>query len=102
MQQALVHCAVGNAQVVQARVEDYHAPDHLDVIVSRAYASLAKFCASVSHLLAPGTQLLTMKTTLHDSELAELDGDRFRIAQQPLRVPGIEEQRTLVAIHQLS
>lgn len=98
MQQALAQCSLHNAQVVHSRVEDYHAPGRLDVIVSRAYASLANFCVSVSHLLSPGTELLTMKTTLQQSEIAELDNSRFALQQQALKIPGIEEQRTLVTI----
>ena len=102
MQQAIAHCGINNVEVVQARVEDYHSAGSLDVIISRAYASLSKFCESVAHLLSPGTQLLTMKTTLQDSEVAELDGSRFGLQQRALQVPGIEEARTLVTINQIS
>ncbi len=102
IQQAVADCSLHNVEVVQARVEDYHAPFHLDVIVSRAYASLGKFCASVSHLLSPDTKLVTMKTALQAAEMAEFDSNRFTLQQHDLRVPGIDEQRTLVTISQLS
>lgn len=102
MQQAVAHCGLNNVEVVQARVEDYHSADSLDVIVSRAYASLSKFCESVAHLLSPNTQLLTMKTTLQDTEAAELEGGRFSLQQTALQVPGIKEARTLVTINQKS
>lgn len=102
MQQAVANCGLGNVQVVHSRVEDYHARSPLDVIVSRAYASLSGFCESVAHLLSPGTRLLTMKTTLQDSEVTELDSNRFSLSQQTLRVPGIDESRTLVKISQVT
>ena len=98
IQQALSHCGIRNAQVVHARVQDYHAPDSLDFIVSRAYASLTDFCESVSHLLDSRTRLLTMKAGLKQKEKQELDKDRFKIEEQELNVPGIREARSLVKI----
>ena len=51
IRQAIAHCGLKNAQVVQSRVQDYHAPDSLDFIVSRAFAPLGEFCDSVAHLM---------------------------------------------------
>lgn len=101
IQQALAHCGIKNSQVVQARVEDYHAPDSLDFIVSRAFASLADFCQQVEHLLDPGTRLLTMKTRLGQAELQGLDTARFELEETQLVVPGISEMRSLVTLRQL-
>ena len=98
VQQAIAHCGIRNAQVVHARVQDYHAPDSLDFIVSRAYASLADFCESVSHLLDSRTQLLTMKAGLKQKEKQELDESRYKIDELELKVPGIREARSLVKI----
>jgi 16S rRNA (guanine527-N7)-methyltransferase len=100
IRQAVAHCRLANVQVVQARVQDYHAPDSPDFIVSRAYASLSEFCDSVAHLMAPQTRLLTMKTGLKTQEAVELDGSRFAIEEDILQVPGIREKRSLVAITQ--
>ncbi len=101
IRQAIAHCGLKNAQVVQSRVEDYHSPDSLDFIVSRAYAPLAEFCDSVAHLLEPKTQLLTMKTGLRQKEVQQLDTDKFVFEEEILNVPGISETRSLVAITQL-
>ena len=98
IQQAIAHCGVENAQVVHSRVQDYHAPDSLDFIVSRAFASLAEFCESVSHLLDSRTRLLTMKAGLKQEEKQELDQSRFKIDELELQVPGIREARSLVKI----
>ncbi len=98
IQQAIAHCGVDNAQVVQARVQDYHAPDALDFIVSRAYASLADFCESVTHLLDSKTRLITMKAGLRQAERQELDESRFKIEEQELKVPGVSEARSLVTV----
>lgn len=98
MRQAIAHCGLKNAQVVQTRVQDYHAPDSPDFIVSRAYASLSDFCDSVAHLMAPSTCLLTMKTGLKPDEAGKLDRSRFVIEEEMLQVPGIGETRSLVAV----
>jgi 16S rRNA (guanine527-N7)-methyltransferase len=98
IRQASAHCGLKNAQVVQSRVEDYHSPDSLDFIVSRAYAPLAEFCDSVAHLLEPKTQLLTMKTGLRQKEVQQLDTNRFVFEEENLNVPGISETRSLVMI----
>ena len=98
IRQAIAQCRLANAQVVQARVQDYHAPDSLDFIVSRAYAPLAEFCDSVSHLLSPKTRMLTMKTGLKAQETRQLDTRRFAFEEETLQVPGIGETRSLVTI----
>lgn len=100
MQQALALCSVNNATVVKSRVEDYHSPEPLDIIVSRAYASLGDFIESVSHLLLrPDTILMTMKTGLEDEHFrAALDLNQYQKQEYDLRVPGIIEPRKLVTV----
>jgi 16S rRNA (guanine527-N7)-methyltransferase len=98
IRQAIAHCGLKNAQVVQLRVQDYHAPDLLDFIVSRAYAPLAEFCDSVSHLLGPNTRLITMKTGLKPQEARQLDSNSFNFEEVLITVPGISEPRSLVTI----
>jgi len=101
IRQAIAHCGLKNAQVVHSRVEDYHSPDSLDFIVSRAYAPLAEFCDSVAHLLEPKTQLITMKTGLRQKEVQQLDSNRFVFEEEIINVPGISDTRSLVSIRPL-
>ena len=98
IRQAIAHCGLKNAQVVHSRVEDYHAPDSLNFVVSRAYAPLAEFCDSVAHLLTADTRLLTMKTGLKPAEIQQLDTHRFAFEEETVKVPGISETRSLVTI----
>ena len=100
IQQALAQCAVKNAIVVKSRVEDYHAPEPIDIIVSRAYASLSHFTESVAHLVQPQTVLLTMKTGLDEDEAAALDSTKYDKQEYSLQVPGISENRSLVTVTQ--
>ena len=99
MQQALATCAVRNAAVVKSRIEDYHAPEPLDIIVSRAYASLDDYAGSVAHLMQPETVLMTMKTGLEE-DAAALDSTQYDKQQYSLQVPGIAEPRKLVTVRQ--
>jgi 16S rRNA (guanine527-N7)-methyltransferase len=103
IQQALAVCKVSNAKVVKSRVQDYTAPRSLDIIVSRAYASLGDFADSVAHLRQADTLLVTMKTGLDPQELKALDTIKHQIQASSieeieLRVPGIAEKRSLVIV----
>lgn len=98
VQQAIAHCGLANVKVVQSRVEDYHAASTFDVILSRAYASLHDYIASVQHLWQPGTRLIIMKSALGESELQQIRAQDYRLDVTSLQVPGIAEQRNLVTI----
>lgn len=103
IQQALAVCKVSNAKVVKSRVQDYTAPQPLDIIVSRAYASLGDFADSVAHLRLADTLLVTMKTGLDPQELKTLDTIKHQIQASSieeieLHVPGILEKRSLVFV----
>jgi 16S rRNA (guanine527-N7)-methyltransferase len=100
LQQALAHCNINNAAVVKSRVEDYHAAEPFDIIVSRAYASLSGFVESVKHLSQPETRLLTMKTSLDSTEAGALDGTKYLIEEIELQIPGINSKRSLVMARQ--
>jgi 16S rRNA (guanine527-N7)-methyltransferase len=103
IQQALAVCKVSNATVVKSRVQVYTAPRPLDIIVSRAYASLGDFADSVAHLRQADTILVTMKTGLDPQELQALDTIKHQIQassieETELHVPGIAEKRSLVIV----
>ena len=98
LQQVLADCAIDNAVVVKSRVEDYHAAEPFDIIVSRAFTSLANFADSVAHLRRAETLMLAMKTGLSEEEARELNDDKYSMQETELRVPGIAEKRTLISL----
>ena len=100
LQQVVAHCNINNAEVVQSRVEGYHAEKPFDIIVSRAYASLSSFVDSVQHLSQPETTLLTMKTGLGTEEAGTLDSTKYLIEETSLQIPGINSRRSLVKLRQ--
>lgn len=98
VQQAIAALGLGHVKVVQTRVEDYHADFAFDVIVSRAFASLADFMTGVAGLWQEDTRLLTMKTELSNEEAAAIDQSIYDLHVTQLRVPGVAEKRCLVNI----
>ncbi|NRF69369.1 16S rRNA (guanine(527)-N(7))-methyltransferase RsmG [Aquincola sp. S2] len=88
--------ALPNLRSVHGRVEALPAEGRFDVIVSRAFASLADFTELSRTQLAPGGVWLAMKGRAPDEEAAALPGNVSVFHVEPLRVPGLHEQRCLV------
>ncbi|HKT32654.1 MAG TPA: 16S rRNA (guanine(527)-N(7))-methyltransferase RsmG [Gammaproteobacteria bacterium] len=87
-----------NVEVVQARVEDYRAPDPFDTVITRAFAALADFLAVSAHLGGPGSRWLAMKGAPSESELRELPPGFQLAAVHALKVPGLDAQRCVVEV----
>lgn len=100
MQQAVAMCSIKNVTVVKSRIEDYHAQQPLDIIVSRAFTSLAAFVQSVAHVMQPETLLMAMKTGLED-ERSSLDFNLYETQEYELTVPGVNESRKLITVRKL-
>ncbi len=69
-----------------------------DVIVSRAFASLADFVSLTAHLRAPGAQWFAMKGVMPDDELQALPAGVRVERALALRVPELEAQRHLLVL----
>jgi 16S rRNA (guanine527-N7)-methyltransferase len=87
---------VGNVEVAEARVEDWQGDAGFDVIVSRAFASLAEFFELTRHLLAPGGQWFAMKGKLEDAERTAVPASVQIREIHRLQVPGLDEARHAV------
>jgi 16S rRNA (guanine527-N7)-methyltransferase len=98
VQQVIAECRLGHVRVVQSRVQDYHAGSDFDLIVSRAYASLHDFVASVEHLWGESTQLISMKTEPAAAEIDAVTATGLDVNIHHLDVPGIRERRSLITI----
>lgn len=95
VRQVAAELRLPNLRAEHARVEQLKAP-LADLIVSRAFASLADFVAWTRHLLAPGGVWLAMKGRTPDAEIAALPADVAVFHVEPLQVPGLEAERCLV------
>ncbi|MCU0922639.1 MAG: 16S rRNA (guanine(527)-N(7))-methyltransferase RsmG [Burkholderiaceae bacterium] len=95
VRQVAAELALRNLRAEHARVEQLRC-DRVDVVVSRAFASLAEFSALTRKHLLPGGCWLAMKGKLPADEMAALPADVKVFHVEPLRVPGLDAQRCLV------
>jgi 16S rRNA (guanine527-N7)-methyltransferase len=98
--QAKLELGLTNIECVHARVETMRA-EQFDLVVSRAFASLAEFVQLTRHLLAPGGWWCAMKGTLPQAELAALadamPGVRV-VGTAKLAVPRLDAERHLILL----
>jgi 16S rRNA (guanine527-N7)-methyltransferase len=95
VRQVAAELALRNLQAEHARVEQLCIVA-VDVVVSRAFASLADFTALTRQHLAPGGCWLAMKGRLPEDEIAALPADVAVFHVEPLQVPGLDARRCLV------
>ncbi|QSA99127.1 16S rRNA (guanine(527)-N(7))-methyltransferase RsmG [Methylococcus sp. EFPC2] len=96
VQQAAIELGLRNVQVVHSRIEQFRDAEGYDVVLARAYASLADIVRQTGSLLKPGGTILAQKGKLPASEIAELTG--WDVEGQALAVPGVEAERHLIKI----
>lgn len=96
--QAINTLALDNCDVVKSRAEDFQPPQRFDVVLSRAFAALDDMIRCCSHLLAPRGVILAMKGQLAEEELVAAQALAADVSVQPLRVPGLDEERCVARI----
>ncbi len=96
MRHAVRALALGNAEVAEARVEDWRPSQPYQYVASRAFAQLGDFVAASAHLLVPGGQWLAMKGKLDKSELAAIPAAIEIREIRRLSVPGLNEERHVI------
>lgn len=95
VRQVAAELAVHNLRSEHGRVEQLRLPQ-VDVVVSRAFASLADFTSLTRQHLASGGCWLAMKGKVPDAEIAALPAAVTLFHVEPLQVPGLAAQRCLV------
>ncbi len=98
LREAVRQLKLGNASVVESRIEAFDAPGRFDAITARALATLPLILELGGHLLKPAGRLLAMKGVLPEDEIAALPAGWRLAAVHPLRVPGLDAERHLVEI----
>lgn len=82
-----------NVVIARNRAEQYRVERGFDLIVSRAFSSMADMLDLSRHLLAPTGRLLAMKGVLHADELTALRERGITYETRALRVYGSIGQR---------
>jgi len=96
--QASTELALANVKVVIERAESYQPDTAYEVVISRAFSSIADFIRIAGHLCRPGGLLAAMKGTRPDAEIAQLPASWTAETIIPLHVPGLGAQRHLVML----
>ena len=89
---------LANVEVENCRLEHYQSPGQIDIVTSRAFASLAETLEKARHLMTPGTSLLALKGRYPAAELTALPPDCRALSVTEIQVPGIDGERHLVEI----
>ena len=98
LREAARQLKLGNASVVESRIEAFDAPGRFDAITARALATLPLILQLGGHLLQPQGRLLAMKGVVPGDEIAALPAGWRVAAVHPLRVPGLAAERHLLEI----
>ncbi|MEO5827826.1 MAG: 16S rRNA (guanine(527)-N(7))-methyltransferase RsmG [Luteimonas sp.] len=98
LREAVRTLGLGNARVVESRIEAFDAPGSFDAITARALASLPLIVQLGGHLLKPGGTLLAMKGLVPDDEIAALPAGWMLLEVRPLTVPGLAAERHLLVV----
>lgn len=98
IRQAAAELRLGNLQGVHGRVEQWKADAPFDIVVSRAFASLADFVTLSRSQLSDDGCWVAMKGKSPEGEIAALPSDVAVFHVEQLQVPGLDAERCLVWI----
>jgi len=96
--QALIALALKNVKVENTRIESYQSSGQVDIVVSRAFSSLADFVLGCEHLCVPDTRLLAMKGLYPTDEIRDLPAHWQHVNAWAIDIPECEAQRHIVEL----
>ncbi|AGH79986.1 16S rRNA methyltransferase GidB [Psychromonas sp. CNPT3] len=101
IRQAVLELGLKNVEFIQSRVEEYHPEEKFDVVLSRAFASLADMLNWCKHLSNENGHFLALKGQLPEQEIKNLDKQFEFIESITLQVPNLEGERCLVKVKRI-
>ena len=87
-----------NISIENCRIEHYQSPQQIDMVLCRAFSSLAGLADVSRHLLARGCKLLAMKGRYPEQEIKSLPDDFAVTRVEKLEIPGDDTQRHLIEL----
>ena len=93
--QCKIDLKLENIDIIHSRVEDYQPGYGFEIITCRAFAALNTILDRTQHLLTSTTRVLAMKGK---DELPDITEGYEQLAQHPLKVPWLKEDRQLIEI----
>ena len=98
MFQAKIQLELGNISVENCRIEHYQSKQQIDMVMCRAFSTLADALAMLEPIFSDDCKLLAMKGQYPEAELAKLPAG-FELGKSiKLKVPGSESQRHLIEV----
>ena len=96
VQQVIIELGLKNANVSQARIEKWSAPNTFDAIISRAFSSVYDFVTASSQHLSEKGVLYAMKGLYPEGEMQYLPKQYSLIKSHQLTVPFVDGERHLL------
>ncbi len=87
-----------NVTLVNQRVEDYQPDARFTTVITRAFAHLGQMLQVTEHLCDPKGLFLAMKGRYPITELASVPPNFVITLQQPVVIPGIEQERHIIGL----
>ena len=101
LRQAAASLNIGNLKAEHARVEDLEAVRRCDIVVARAFSSLASLAQATAHLLAENGAWMAMKGKVPETEIGGLPQNIEVFHVERLDVPGLLAERCLIWMRDL-
>ena len=96
--QAKLSLNLSNISIENSRIEHYQTDRQIDIVMCRAYSSLARVLEQSRHLLSSGSLVLAMKGHYPEQEISQLP-EGFRLSRvTEWTLPGTEQQRHIIEI----
>ena len=96
--QACVELGLKNVEVKTTRIENYQSINQVDIVVSRAFASLRDFVEGCHAVAGPNTRLIAMKGLYPTEEIADLPPFWSVVNSQKIHIPGSEGARHFIEL----
>ena len=98
MFQAKIQLGLDNISIENCRIEHYQSTQQIDMVMCRAFSTLADALTMLQPIFSDECKLLAMKGHYPEDEIARLP-DGFELSKSiKLDVPGSESQRHLIEI----
>lgn len=96
--QACTELGIKNVEVENTRIENYQSDRQVDIVVSRAFASLFDFTRGCEPVSGANTRLIAMKGQYPAEEIAALPAHWQIIRTHELQVPGSDGDRHFIEL----
>jgi len=96
--QACVELGLKNVEVQTTRIKNYQSSNQVDIVVSRAFASLKDFVVGCHAVASPNTRLIAMKGLYPAEEIADLPPKWVVVSSQEIQIPGSEGARHFIEL----